>query len=417
MGEFHTLQTLLTAPVYEFEAYENYISEIANSTPETNPRIHEVLRSQGIVATNAFKIEQRILTSSNCIVVGRIQSRFGWDNKESLVKVGRSLVGEYEISKFSIDEETLKDSHHLILFNDSFLVASKTKAQSLISLDECELIKSKGKKKIQSTFFFDDTCTFRYLTESCYTQFVVGGSKTYTIKTHSEKDTNELEESLQNELNSHWNQYRVYGIDYVIILKREKSSTGVPNFITQLAKTLSEPKHIQTEGIFRISPVQNDIKDQIKVINEGKHVTLGNMNPHILAALFKMWWRALPNPIITADFLRQAVTHSKAAKEMRMKFVREHVRDLHESDLVLLKFLCRFLFLVSRESAKNKMTLENLTICWTPTIFRSQVESAVKNLLNNKLIPFALTGFFTPPIHPSLLRRTLLPLELLLRFL
>jgi hypothetical protein len=140
---------------------------------------------------------------------------------------------------------------------------------------------------------------------------------------------------------------------------------------------------LNVEGIFRLSGSQqliNMLKDRI---NCDLPVDLSTIKSvHDVGGLLKLFLRDLADPLLTFrlydDFMAISRLDSKHKVQALLDLVNRQLPDEH---LAVLKHLAIFINRVASHQETNKMTLQNLSVCFGPTILRSKYGSDV-NIAN-----------------------------------
>lgn len=128
------------------------------------------------------------------------------------------------------------------------------------------------------------------------------------------------------------------------------------------------------EGIFRLSG-SNVVIKQLKerFDNEGDINLLADDEPyhdiHAIASMLKAYLRELPTSILTRDLHLEfvAVTEMNTQQE-KIAALHELVARLPLANITLLKYLIAFLIKVINHADRNKMTVRNVGIVFSPTL-------------------------------------------------
>jgi hypothetical protein len=95
-------------------------------------------------------------------------------------------------------------------------------------------------------------------------------------------------------------------------------------------------------------------------------------DPHTAAGLLKLYFRLLPEPLLTFDAydsIIAAFDESGDKKALQQRTV-PIVAEIPLVNYQVLKYLCSFLYQVSLRSEKNKMTIQNLATVFGPNVIR-----------------------------------------------
>lgn len=156
---------------------------------------------------------------------------------------------------------------------------------------------------------------------------------------------------------------------------------------------------LELDGIFRVSAGVNQVQEVISLINKGglEELNLQKLNPHTSAALLKMFFRELPDPVFTFALWDPLIESTKISnEEERFSKISQLLKSLPPENYRLLKYLFTFLREVEAKSAVNRMTATNLGIVIGPNILRPEVETIETSLSSpqvNRVVEDAITNF------------------------
>uniref|UniRef100_A0A8C5N2X2 Rho GTPase-activating protein 32 n=1 Tax=Gouania willdenowi TaxID=441366 RepID=A0A8C5N2X2_GOUWI len=154
--------------------------------------------------------------------------------------------------------------------------------------------------------------------------------------------------------------------------------------VPQVLKSCTEfiEKHGVVDGMYRLSGVASNIQklrhefDSEQVPDLTKDVYIQDI--HCVGSLCKLYFRELPNPLLTYqlyDKFSEAV--SAATDEERLIKIHDVIQQLPPPHYRTLEFLMRHLSHLAAFSYITNMHSKNLAIVWAPNLLRSkQIESA-----------------------------------------
>jgi len=156
-------------------------------------------------------------------------------------------------------------------------------------------------------------------------------------------------------------------------------STRCPDLVERLGRYL-ESRAVTTEGLFRLPGSTDEVTELIREFESGfaATISLSRYDVHTLASVMKKWFRDLPEPVVPANVNEAAkaiiagAPRSPDADVERANATAASLRPVFDllpaTNYLVLRTLCRLLRAVDAHSDVNKMTAENLLICWSPTI-------------------------------------------------
>nr|CAB3222851.1 rho GTPase-activating protein 35 [Phallusia mammillata] len=161
----------------------------------------------------------------------------------------------------------------------------------------------------------------------------------------------------------------IQGLNHMIPLFVEKCIRFIENY------------GLCTEGLYRIPANSKEREMLIKKFDEDNNYEFVPSEVSVSTVAGCVTWffghKNLPDPLIPYqlhDELEEAI--KMPDRSLQLCSVRGVVRKLPYSNYATFKFLCAHLKHVGENETKNKMSIENLAICWWPTLFRPEVDSA-----------------------------------------
>ncbi|KAG2385701.1 hypothetical protein C9374_003516 [Naegleria lovaniensis] len=149
-------------------------------------------------------------------------------------------------------------------------------------------------------------------------------------------------------------------------------SDTLPEFIIQAMDFLL--KHAKDiEGLFRISGHAGDVSKLKSKLNAGEAIELSEIeNIHNVASLVKMYFRELPNPLISFECYDMFMIADSIPDDCsRLECLKKLLVYLPPTNQIILQQLCLFLSELAKNSEKNRMNIENLAIVFSPNILRA----------------------------------------------
>ncbi|XP_076366943.1 LOW QUALITY PROTEIN: uncharacterized protein LOC143255339 [Tachypleus tridentatus] len=138
--------------------------------------------------------------------------------------------------------------------------------------------------------------------------------------------------------------------------------------------------HGIVDGIYRLSGVTSNIQKLRLGFDEDRAPDLSDeailQDVHCVASLLKMYFRELPNPLLTYQLYDKFVSAVQSQEDFRLLKLRDVVQQLPPPHYRTLEFLMQHLAKVASYGSHTSMTPKNLAIVWAPNLLRSKdVES------------------------------------------
>jgi len=138
---------------------------------------------------------------------------------------------------------------------------------------------------------------------------------------------------------------------------------------------------LQTEGLFRVSGDEDEIADLRRHYDEGKggdvlrsKQRVSDTDLHTAASLLKLYFRSLPEPLIPRACYRSLCDAVTADNGNFVELARTilHPPGVTVLNLRIIAHLFRLLHELTKHTAENKMTKENLAIVFAPSLLRPE---------------------------------------------
>ncbi|GAM17879.1 hypothetical protein SAMD00019534_010540 [Acytostelium subglobosum LB1] len=156
--------------------------------------------------------------------------------------------------------------------------------------------------------------------------------------------------------------------------KPELCKDGLPSVLYDFVNFF-EQHGLKEEGLFRVCGSSLEIKMYKQHMNAGQPLKYEPNNIHSLAGVFKLFFRELPEPILTFD--KYDAFLALAAQNTTLKQISTLVKALPRQNQKLLQLLLPFFHNIGRvENSKyNMMNFSNLAIVFGPAMLRPMHET------------------------------------------
>ncbi|XP_075176631.1 rho GTPase-activating protein SYDE2 isoform X1 [Anomaloglossus baeobatrachus] len=185
----------------------------------------------------------------------------------------------------------------------------------------------------------------------------------------------------------------IFGVDARQVVEKENSGLMVPLLMDKCIMEI-EKRGCQVVGLYRLcgsAAVKKELREAFE--KDSKSVGLcENDYPdiNVITGVLKDYLRELPSPLITKQ-LYEAVLHAMAEKPLRMsgngcendprdsELTVELLNCLPDVERATLKMLLDHLKLVASYHEVNKMTCQNLAVCFGPVLLSQRQETSNHN--------------------------------------
>ncbi|XP_029670825.1 rho GTPase-activating protein 44-like isoform X3 [Formica exsecta] len=143
---------------------------------------------------------------------------------------------------------------------------------------------------------------------------------------------------------------------------------------------------IEEEGLFRIAGAASKSR-RIKLSLDACCLTLATAleykDPHVIAGALKSYLRELPEPLLTYKLYHEWMAAAKIThNDTRLRALWEVLYKLPPANLENLRFLIKFLAVLTKNQDVNKMTPQNIAIVIAPNLIWSPQEDANTIVMN-----------------------------------
>eukprot|EP01088_Endostelium_zonatum_P018039 TRINITY_DN5627_c0_g1_i1.p1 TRINITY_DN5627_c0_g1~~TRINITY_DN5627_c0_g1_i1.p1 ORF type:complete len:622 (+),score=158.17 TRINITY_DN5627_c0_g1_i1:40-1905(+) len=185
----------------------------------------------------------------------------------------------------------------------------------------------------------------------------------------------------------------------------------IPPVFLQAAQFLRDEHRLEIEGLFRISGGAEEVKQWKEQLDLGKDVTFNeSTNPHSVSGLLKLFFRELPDPLLTFKTYNKfcaAATESKTDEERQTRF-KALLKTLPLHNVLLLEELLKLLREVSSHADVNKMHNQNLGIVFGPTLMRPKEIDMSMSTTPSTVVEYLLDEYNSLfPLHAILVAEKL----------
>uniref|UniRef100_A0A8D3A5J9 Rho GTPase activating protein 18 n=1 Tax=Scophthalmus maximus TaxID=52904 RepID=A0A8D3A5J9_SCOMX len=167
----------------------------------------------------------------------------------------------------------------------------------------------------------------------------------------------------------------LFGVPLATLLdqdQRRAPGTKVPIIMQRLISHIEE-EGLNTEGLLRIPGAATRIKSLCQELESSFYDGMfpwQQLKQHDAASLLKLFIRELPHPLLTVEYLSAFIAVNKLpTKKQQLQALNLLVLLLPEHNRDTLKALVEFFQRVIDHQAKNKMTLNNVSVVMAPNIF------------------------------------------------
>jgi len=355
------LMGLLVTPLNHIAQYMIFLKTMLKNSPSNNRDLAN-LHNAYLAVKKTFKfIQESNSQSSNRAKMLDVHRRLTVVGFE-LVTPRRQFIREGPVTTLEkILGIATNKQRRFFLFSDSFILADelgkdKFRSLSIVMLKEATIhevpaqkqaILTTAQNKQQITFFVEDK--------------------------------SELVPKLKELIQVANITGKVFGVPLAKLLELEKSQDGIP-FVVKVTTSFLKLRK-QTEGLFRISGGSEEVAQLKLMFNKveegtGKHPNLNTFSPHTVAGVLKMFFRELPEPLLTFEAYQPIIQ----IQALDVANVRAVIQKIPLPNQKLIKYLASFVCSIAQYEHLNKMGLNNLATVFGPNLIYAK-EETLENIL------------------------------------
>lgn len=279
-------------------------------------------------------------------------------------------------SKATTNQQRIKE---LVHFNESFEI--DVQEATVLSFYVHHKRRNKTKLATQSTIHLENILSEPYMggNTAIKKKLLLGTTNNVQIRVKIEFTAVETYIMRSPSLR----QNGVFGFNLAKTLAKEENT--IPVIVRKCVEEI-ERRGLDMEGIYRISGNART-KRQLRAQFEENSLRVdvsseSGVSCHVLAGILKDYLRELPNPLISREMYRHIDDGASFKNKNKSNLLRELMQKLPYSNRATLIYIMDHLRRVSAECETNKMTNQNLAVCFGPTLMSSPL--ATEEMLNFK---------------------------------
>ncbi|XP_063687327.1 unconventional myosin-IXa-like isoform X10 [Bolinopsis microptera] len=164
-------------------------------------------------------------------------------------------------------------------------------------------------------------------------------------------------------------------------LVASEGGVTIPRNLDKMMLVL-EQNGLYTLGLYRVNANQNQMKSlKNKLLVNNPDLSIDGIVPATLSAMVKMFFRELPEPILTFNLYHDFMNTSKIELGSRHRALLELVHKLPRVNFLVFERLVYHLAQVANEESTNKMNASSLAVIFAPNLLRPLKEPSAMQAL------------------------------------
>jgi hypothetical protein len=189
-----------------------------------------------------------------------------------------------------------------------------------------------------------------------------------------------------------------YGTPLDVLLDFEEVT--VPRVVFQCVRAV-DAFGVEVEGIYRTSGNATQIQE-IKRLFDRDSGAVDLLRPnkqlndiHSVASALKLYFRELPDPLLTKEFHREFIEAAKIDDDVqRRDSIHATINKLPDSNYTTLRYLILHLYRVQEREAINRMSIGNLGIVWGPTLMATDYNNVGDMAIQGRILETILLNAY-----------------------
>ncbi|XP_065651606.1 ralA-binding protein 1 isoform X4 [Hydra vulgaris] len=162
----------------------------------------------------------------------------------------------------------------------------------------------------------------------------------------------------------------IFGVPLELAVERSAfpDKIPLPRIVRDCIQHIEETG-LETEGLYRVSGIKSKVDQMKQLYDEGKPVSFIDVDPCATSSLLKLYLRELPSSVLTtrlAPIFDSCVGLTDVNEQVRR--FQQLINDLPCPNRTLLAWLFTHFSHVMQKHSANKMSIQNLTIVFSPTM-------------------------------------------------
>eukprot|EP00730_Choanoeca_flexa_P017798 TRINITY_DN8607_c0_g1_i3.p1 TRINITY_DN8607_c0_g1~~TRINITY_DN8607_c0_g1_i3.p1 ORF type:complete len:500 (+),score=106.70 TRINITY_DN8607_c0_g1_i3:3-1502(+) len=150
----------------------------------------------------------------------------------------------------------------------------------------------------------------------------------------------------------------------------DREGGNIPTIVTSICSVVE--RHLNTEGVYRVPGQLSVVRDLMSHYDAGKFIKEPDNDDAVLAraSTLKKYLSELPQPLFTNALYPELISAVKGHQDesARVSALCQVLRHLPAPWRTTAACLVKHMHKVAANAAVNKMTLDNLAVCFAPTI-------------------------------------------------
>uniref|UniRef100_W8BBL4 Rho GTPase-activating protein 92B n=1 Tax=Ceratitis capitata TaxID=7213 RepID=W8BBL4_CERCA len=162
------------------------------------------------------------------------------------------------------------------------------------------------------------------------------------------------------------------------LIEHLESTNREISYIIELCVCCLIENGIYEEGILRVGCATSKFR-RMKHALEAQYIKtplpLEYQDPHVIGAVLRQYLRDLPEPLLTYKYYNDFIRATECGNEAERKAaIKATLAKLPAANYANLRYLTRFLWLITQNVDQNKMTSQNVAIVMSPNMLWPRVD-------------------------------------------
>ncbi|KAH8359681.1 hypothetical protein KR093_008230 [Drosophila rubida] len=199
--------------------------------------------------------------------------------------------------------------------------------------------------------------------------------------------------------------YPIFGVSVSLATERSRCHDGVdlPLVVRDCIDYLQQKQSLKCEQIYKVEPIKTRLLHYKRLYNNREHdATVDELNIPTACSLLKLFFRELPEPVLTTDLVarfEEVASHPKVTEQQAE--LQQLLEQLPKCNRTLLAWMMLHFDAVIQQERYNKLNAQSLAMLLSPTLQMSHRLMVALLCHCTNLFPDVKLIKYVPPLTSS----------------
>ncbi|KAH8311820.1 hypothetical protein KR044_008185 [Drosophila immigrans] len=199
--------------------------------------------------------------------------------------------------------------------------------------------------------------------------------------------------------------YPIFGVSVSLATERSRCHDGIdlPLVVRDCIDYLQQKQSLKCEQIYKVEPIKTRLLHYKRLYNNREHdATVDELNIPTACSLLKLFFRELPEPVLTTDLVarfEEVASHPKVTEQQAE--LQQLLEQLPKCNRTLLAWMMLHFDAVIQQERYNKLNAQSLAMLLSPTLQMSHRLMVALLCHCTNLFPDVKLIKYVPPLTSS----------------